>query len=426
MKLLIKNGLVISTENNIKEKLDILVENNIIVKISKEILEDCDQVLDAKGLIVSHGFIDPHVHLREPGFSHKESMLTGTMACAAGGFTSVACMPNTNPTIHSKEVVEWVKEKAQKEGCVNVEIIGSISKNLDGKELSDIDDMIEAGILGISDDGKTPMDVDIMLKALDKANKYDIPVISHCEEHNISFGGSINHGKASERTKIKGIPSEAEYIIVKRDIELADKSSAKIHIAHVSTKESVEIIRQAKARGINVTCEVAPHHFSLTDDLISEENTYTKVNPPIRSESDVEAIIEGIFDGTIDMIATDHAPHDEKSKRTEYSKASFGISGIETCFSIAYTELVLKRNLPLERLIEMLTIKPANLLKLNRGSLKEGAIADIAILDLNKKYAIDSNRFYSKGKNTPFDGMQVKGKPVYTIVNGKIVYGGGK
>jgi len=422
MELLIKGGTVVNPKTGINEKLDILVKDNIIIKIEENIDEGKRKVIDASGMIVAPGFIDIHVHLREPGFEHKETIETGTEAAVAGGFTTVACMPNTNPTIHSKEIVELIQDKASKKGKANVLVIGSITKDLSGEELSDIDEMYKSGIVAISDDGKTPMKEELMIEAFKIAKEFDIPLISHCEDHNLSKDGCINEGKASERTKIKGIPAAAEYLIVKRDIELCQQIGSRLHIAHVSTKESLDLLREAKKQGINVTSEVAPHHFILTDDIITSENTYTKVNPPIRSQEDVDSIIDGILDETIDIIATDHAPHDENSKKTSYDKAAFGITGLETAFSLSYTYLVLKNKLSLNRLIEMMTIKPAAIIGIDRGSLEVGKKADITILDLNEEYIVDSNKFYSKGKNTPFNGYKVKGKPIFTIVDGKIVY----
>lgn len=422
MELLIKGGVVINPKTETNEKLDILIKDDIIIDIKKNISIDGKKVIDASGMTITPGFIDIHVHLREPGFEYKETIKTGTKAAVAGGFTTVACMPNTSPAIHSKEIVELISDKADKEGKANVLVIGSITRDLKGDELSKMDEMYEAGIVAISDDGKTPMIENIMIEGFKKAKKLNIPLISHCEDHNLSKGGSINEGEASQRTKIKGIPSSAEYLIVKRDIQLCEKLDSKLHIAHVSTKESVELLREAKNKGINVTSEVAPHHFILTDDIITPDNTYTKVNPPIRSRKDVDEIINGILDKTIDIIATDHAPHDEDSKNVSYDKAAFGITGLETAFSLSYTYLVLKNQLPLNRLIEMMTIKPAKIIGIDRGSLEVGKKADITILDLNKQYTISSSKFYSKGKNTPFNGYRVKGKPVYTIVNGEIMH----
>lgn len=426
MELLIKGGTIIDPKTGLNEKMDVLVKDNIIAAIEKDISSEGRKVIDATGMVVTPGFIDIHVHLREPGFEYKETIETGTSSAVAGGFTTVACMPNTNPTIHSKEIVKLIRDKANEKGKANVLVIGSITKDLDGEELSSIDEMYKSGIVAISDDGKTPMKEELMIEAFKKAREYNIPLISHCEDHNLSKGGSINEGKASERTKIKGIPAAAEYLIVKRDVELCEELEARVHIAHVSTKESVEIIRKAKSKGINVTSEVAPHHFILTDDIITSEDSYTKVNPPIRGKEDLDSVIEGILDGTIDIIATDHAPHDDKSKMVDYDKAAFGITGLETAFSLSYTYLVLKNRLPFIKLIDMLTRKPAEIVDIEKGSLEVGKEADITIIDLNEEYIIDSNKFYSKGKNTPFNGYKVKGKPVFTIVGGKIIYERGK
>ncbi len=422
MELLIKGGRVIDPKSETNENLDILIKDNNIIAIGKDISVENRKVIDATGMVVAPGFIDIHVHLREPGFEHKETIETGTKSAAAGGFTTVACMPNTNPTIHSKKTVELIKNRAKEVGKSNVLVIGSITKDLHGMELSEIENMHEAGIVAISDDGKTPMKEEIMIQAFKKARKFNIPLISHCEDHNLSKDGSINEGKASERTKIKGIPAAAEYLIVKRDIELSEKLKTKLHIAHVSTKEAVELIRGAKHRGVDVTSEAAPHHFILTDDIVTHHNTYAKVNPPIRSQEDVDAVVEGLRDGTIDIIATDHAPHDEDSKKVDFNKAAFGITGLETAFSLSYTHLVLKKRLPLIKLIEMLSTRPAEIIGIDKGILKPGKEADITIVDLNKEYTIDSNKFYSKGKNTPFNGDKVKGKVAYTILGGKIVY----
>ncbi|MCT4562896.1 MAG: dihydroorotase [Maledivibacter sp.] len=426
MELLIKGGRVINPKTKTDEKLDILIRDNVIVDIKSNIDVKNRKIIDASGMIVTPGFIDIHVHLREPGFEYKETIKTGTESAVAGGFTTVACMPNTNPAIHSKEIVEFIKAKAHKEGKANVMVIGSITKDLEGEELSQMNEMYDCGIVAISDDGKTPMKEEIMIKAFRKAKELDIPLISHCEDHNLSKGGSINQGTASERTKIKGIPAAAEHLIVKRDIELCKKTDSRLHIAHVSTKESVDLLRKARNEKVRVTSEVAPHHFTLTDDIITSQNTYTKVNPPIRSHQDVDAVINGILDGTIDIIATDHAPHDKNSKDTSYDKAAFGITGLETAFSLSYTYLVKKNELPLMKLIEMMTIKPAKIIGIDKGSLEIGKEADIAVLDPNEEYIIDSDKFYSKGKNTPFNGYKVIGKPVYTIVSGKIEYEGGK
>ncbi|KXG74294.1 dihydroorotase [Thermotalea metallivorans] len=419
--IVIKGGRVIDPPKGIDRVADILILDGKISMIAENIHAEQARIIDARNKIVAPGFIDMHVHLREPGFEYKETIRTGTMSAAVGGFTTVACMPNTQPAIHSKEIVAYIRDKAEAEAIVNVLIIGSITEDIAGKKLTDIGELVKSGIVAISDDGKTPMDMEIMERAFAEARRYGILLIDHCEDHQLTQGGSVNEGNASKRTGLKGIPSVAEWKIVKRDIALAKKYDACLHIAHVSTKESVELIRRAKGKGIKVTCEVAPHHFTLTDEIVTRENTYTKVNPPLRGQADVEAVIQGLRDGTIDMIATDHAPHDEGSKRVDYERAAFGISGLETAFAIAYTELVRKGRLTLHQLIDKMSCKPATILGLDKGTLVVGSVADLVILDLEEEGVIDACRFVSKGKNTPFHGRKVFGKVLYTLVGGKVV-----
>jgi len=423
--LVIKGGRIIDPVGNSDKIADIFINDGKIQAVVQDIYVDGARVIDAGGKTVVPGFIDAHVHLREPGFEHKETIRTGTMAAAMGGFTTVACMPNTKPAVHSREIVQYITDQARKEGIVNVLPIGSITKDIDGKELAFIDEMVEAGAVAISDDGKTSMDISLMERAFQKAKQFNIPLIDHCEDHYLAFGGSINEGEAVKRTGLKGISNAAEWSVVARDIILAKLYNSHVHIAHVSTKESVDLIRKAKNQGVNITCEVCPHHFTLADDIVERDRTDTKVNPPLRSSQDVSAIIEGIIDGTIDIIATDHAPHDEKSKAVDYEAAAFGISGLETAFPIAYTELVLKNKISLNRLIEMMTSKPAQILNIDKGSLGIGKDADITLLDLNIEETIDKNKFLSKGKNTPFHGRLVSGKIIGTLVKGRIVMEGG-
>ncbi|MFZ5968536.1 MAG: dihydroorotase [Bacillota bacterium] len=425
-RLIIKGGRVVDPKNKVDKVLDILIEDGKIKMLSEDIDAQGAKVINAIGKVVAPGFVDIHVHLREPGFEHKETIKTGTMSAAVGGFTSVACMPNTKPALHSKAVIEFVKDKAAKEGVVNVFPIGSITMDIEGKELAPMEELVEAGVVAVSDDGKTPMDKEIMENAFKKAKALSILLIDHCEDHDLASGGSIHEGEASVRTGIKGIPSAAEWKIVQRDIVLAEKYDTPVHIAHISTKEAVELVRSAKARGIKITCEVAPHHFALTDEIIERGNTYTKVNPPIRSREDVDAVIAGLMDGTIDIIATDHAPHDEGSKQVDYERAAFGISGFETAFCIGYTELVEKGRLSLSQLIEKMSWKAAEIIGIDKGELGVGADADIVILDIAKEEIIDREAFVSKGKNTPFHGWRAKGKPVCTLVQGKVVMEGGK
>lgn len=424
--IVIKGGRILDPNSNTDTIADIHIAYGKIQRIAKDMNVTGANVICGSEKIIVPGFIDAHVHLREPGYEHKESIRTGTMAAAVGGFTTVACMPNTKPAIHSREIVEYITEKAKREGFVNVLPVGSITMDIEGKKLSEIDDMVKAGIIAISDDGKTSMDISIMEEAFQIAKKYNIPLIDHCEDHYLAADGSINEGEAADRTGLKGIPNEAEWSIVKRDINLSKIYGTHVHIAHVSTRESVELIRKAKQQGINISCEVCPHHFTLTDEIVQRGKTETKVNPPLRSSRDVNAIIEGIIDGTIDIIATDHAPHDEMSKALDYENAPFGISGLETAFSISYTELVEKNKIDLSYLIEMMTIRPAKILNIKKGSLVVGSDADITIIDLNETGYIDSSTFLSMGKNTPFNGKGIRGKVVTTMVNGKIVMNGGK
>lgn len=425
MKLLIKGGHIVDPSQGIDSVEDILIEDGIITSIGKD-LDRAETVIDASGCVVAPGLVDMHVHLREPGFEYKETIRTGTRAAATGGVTTVACMPNTKPAIHSSEVVRWIQKKAETDACIHVEIVGSITRDLSGEVLSDIKDMIAAGIIAISDDGKTTMDEKLMEQAMTMIAPTNIPLISHAEDHNLSAGGAMHKGEQSERLGIPGIPSEAEWRIVERDIALAEKTGAKLHIAHISTKESVELVREAKRKGIRVTAEAGPHHFTLTDEAVTGEKTETKVNPPLRAHSDVEAVIGALLDGTIDAIATDHAPHDAASKQVPYAQASFGISGIETSLALSYTELVLKRGMPVAKLIALMATNPAAILGVERGTLKPGASADIIIIDTDKKWTVDPEVFESMGKNTPFKDVVVQGLVRDVFAGGKCIKQEGK
>ena len=423
MKLLIKNGRVVDPSQGINEKTDILVENNRICKLGKNIRKNDCEIFNAKDMIVSPGFIDMHAHLREPGREDTETIATGTQSAAKGGFTSVCCMPNTEPAIDNQSVVKFVLEKAKKEGKVNVFPIGAITKARRGAELAEIGDMKDAGIVAVSDDGNWVENSALMRRALEYSEMFNIPVISHCEDRTLSEKGMMNESYTSTVLGLKGIPSESEEIAVFRDISLAKMLNTRIHIAHVSSGGTVELIKEAKNHNVNVSCEVTPNHFTLTEQAINSYDTNTKVNPPLKSEDDIQAIKNGLADGTIDVIATDHAPHAITEKEYEYDNAPFGIVGFETAVGLAFTELVRSKVLSLSQLVEKLSCNPAKILGFEKkGTLKIGSDADITIIDENKKWTVDVNRFLSKSKNSPYHNRKLRGKVTATIVGGKIVF----
>lgn len=428
MRILIKNGRVINPATKLDKVQDILIYNDRIIKIGPEIHkeDEVDQVIDAKGYWVVPGLIDIHVHLREPGFEHKETIKTGSKSAAKGGFTTICCMPNTSPVIDTVEIIEFIKEKSRKEALVNVQPIGSITKGQMGVELVEIDRLVKAGICAISEDGKTVVNSSLMKKAMQIARENSIPVFSHCEDPYLVAGGAMNEGKRSKELGIRGIGNDCEDVIIARDIILARNTGVKLHICHVSTKGGVDLIRQAKARGENVTAEVCPHHFTLTDEAVEKNFTNAKMNPPLRTQEDLKAIKEGLKDGTIDIIATDHAPHSQSEKNADFHQAAFGIVGLETAVPLGITELVETGLMTPIQLIEKLTISPANLLGIDKGRLEVGKMADITIIDPNLEYEIDINTFASKSKNSPFHGRKVKGKVLYTIVGGKVVVENGE
>ena len=425
MKILIKNGKVIDPSQNIEKKMNILIEGDLIKEYPRNI-KDLEKkkdvkVIDADKLLVVPGLIDIHVHLREPGFEHKETIRTGTLSAAAGGFTSIACMPNTNPINDNASVTDYILLKARTEGVVNVLPIGAITKAEEGKELAEIGEMYKAGCIAISDDGVPVTNSNLMRRAMEYVRAFNIPVIVHAEDTYLSDDGVMNEGKTSTMLGLKGIPNASEEVMIARDIFLSELTGTDLHICHVSTEGSVRIIRDAKKRGIKVTAEATPHHFLLTDEEVYNYNTNAKMNPPLRTSKDVKAIIKGLKDGTIDVIATDHAPHSEDEKNVEFDNAPFGIVGLETALPLSI-KLVDNKVLTMKQLIEKLTVIPANIVNSDRGTLQKGRVADITIFDPKEKYTIDKNTFYSKGKNTPFQNWKVRGKVKYTIVSGKIVY----
>ncbi len=419
MKLLIKNGTVVTPSGEIKA--DLLVEGNKIVKISPFIDEKC-KTIDASGKHILAGIIDIHVHLREPGFEGKEDIESGSKAAVAGGVTQVCCMPNTNPVCDNAVVATYIKHRAEEVGLCKIHPIGAITKGENGETLSDIGKMKAAGAVALSDDGKSVANSQIMRLAMEYANDFGLKCLCHCEDKDLVDGGMVNEGYNSTLTGLKGSLRAAEDIMVAREIALSESLNIPVHICHVSTYSGVEIIRSAKSRGIRVTAETCPHYFILTDDIITSYDTNTKVNPPVREDKDVKAIIKGLKDGTLDCIVTDHAPHSLKDKQVEYELAAFGISGIETSFALSYTYLVKTGILTLAELSKRMSAAPAQILGLEGGEIKEGAVADLTIVDLNRKYVIDSKKFLSKGKNTPFNGFEVYGEVQYTIVDGAIKF----
>jgi dihydroorotase len=422
MKILIKEGKIVDPYNEREEISDILIENGRILKIEKEIKLDEQnlKLLDAKGKIVCPGFIDIHTHLREPGYEYKETIATGTKAACRGGFTTIFCMPNTNPVCDNKTVVEFILKKAKEESVISVYPVGAITKNLEGKELSEIGEMKESGIVAISDDGKCVQNSKIMRYAMEYASQFNIPVISHCEDENLSNKGVMNEGYYSTVLGLKGIPSQSESIIVERDIQLSELTGCQLHLTHLSCKKSVELVRIAKRKKLNVTCDVTPHHLLLTEENLINYDTNLKVNPPLRTKQDQITLIEGLKDGTIDCIATDHSPHAIEEKEVEFDYAPFGISSIEIAVSLIVSEFVNKGILTFRELVEKFSVNPAKIFNLNKGKISPGESVDIVIIDPELEWEIDVNKFYSKGKNSPYNKKRLKGKVIAVLKEGKI------
>ena len=417
-RILIRNGHIIDPANQIDATGDLLIRDGKIDRISNRIETEASQTIDATRLIVTPGLIDMHVHLREPGFEHKETIASGTCAAAAGGFTSVACMANTNPVADSPDVIELIRSQARKDGATDVYPIGSITKNLDGEVLTDVAALLEAGAVGLSDDGKTVMDAGLMRDALALSAKHTFPVMVHCQEHNLDVGTVMNLGETSHRLNLPGSPNAAEDIIVARDIMLAELTGGHLHVLHVSTAGAVDLVRWGKRRGVNVTAEAMPHHFTLTDAAIEEHGTNAKMHPPLRTQTDVDAVIEGIKDGTLDAIATDHAPHAPFEKAEGMLEAPPGIIGSETCVPLVFDRLIHKGQLTLSDAIAKMTCIPAKILHIDRGTLSIGAVADVTLIDSEKVATVDVTQSPSKSRNTPFDGWKLKGWSVMTIRDG--------
>ena len=428
MKILIKNGHVIDPANGIDEVTDIYVKDGVIAEIGKN--NDLDgvenvQVIDATGKIVAPGLVDMHVHLREPGQEYKEDIETGTRAAVYGGVTSVACMPNTDPVCDNETVVRYIKERAKEVGYANVYPVGAISKGLEGQYLSEIGEMVFNGAVAITDDGKPVENSALMRRAMQYSDMFDITVISHCED--MALGeGDMNEGAVATEMGLRGISPAAEEVMAARDILVAESVGCRVHIAHISTKNTVELIRQAKKRGVKVTCETCPHYFSLTDEACRGYNTNAKMNPPLRTAEDVLAIKEGLKDGTIDCIVTDHAPHHPDEKECEFGYAKNGIVGLETSLGLGIKCLVKEGYLTMSQLIEKMSKNPSEVLGIAKGTLGVGYGADIVIFDPETSWTVDIKELHSKSKNSPFNGFELYGKPEYVLVNGKVVINSGE
>lgn len=427
MKLLIKGGRVINPGKNFDGVSDILIENGKIVAVGENLTDGEAQVIDAAGKVVAPGFIDMHTHLREPGQEAKEDFASGSRAAAAGGFTTVATMPNTTPVVDNAVLVNGLKQRAQDEGVVHIEIIGALTKGQEGRELAEVGDMAQAGAVAFSDDGHFDNNCKLMLNAMDYLRTFHKAIMSHAEETSLVTDGVMNEGHRSAMLGMKGRPTVAEDIAVMREILLAEYADAWVHISHISSKNAVDMVRQAKKRGVKVTAEATPHHLTMTDELVNPIDSSTKVNPPLRSQADVDAVLAGINDGTIDIIATDHSPHAQEEKDREYKFAPSGFPGLETALGVLLTDLYHKDLITLDTLVSRMSYMPGKLFfDGKRGILEEGAAADITIFDTNREWTVDKNKFYTKGSHSPFAGRTLKGKAVMTIVDGKIVMNDGE
>lgn len=425
MRLLIQNGYVIDPAQGTNTGKNLLIEDGRVVGLSSHSdgVPEGAEVFDATGLIVAPGFIDMHVHLREPGHEYKETIASGAAAAVAGGFTTIGAMPNTSPINDNAAVTRFVIEQAERAGLASVFPIGAITKNSEGTELAEMGEMKDAGIIAVSDDGRPVPTAGMMRRAMEYARGFDLPVIDHCEDKSLARGGVMHEGHWSLVLGLRGMPAAAEEVDAERNCLLAELTGARVHLAHVSTRGALDAVRRAKEKGLRVTCEVAPHHWTLTDEAVQDFDTNTKMSPPLRSQDHVDAILEGLRDGTIDIIATDHAPHHADEKELEFDQAPFGIVGLETAVGLAFENLVNAGVISLERLVELCATNPARIFNLEeRGTLRAGARADLTILDPELAWTFDVSRSKSKSRNTPFDGSNFRGGTVSTIVSGRIVY----
>ncbi|HVF44525.1 MAG TPA: dihydroorotase [Pyrinomonadaceae bacterium] len=425
MRLLIANGYVVDPTQNVNGGRDVLIEDGRVVELLKSggDVPEGAEVFDATGLIVAPGFIDLHTHLREPGQEYKETIASGAAAAVAGGFTSVCAMPNTDPVNDNPAVTSFIVEQSQGVGLANVFPVGAITKGSKGEELAEMGEMLRAGVVAVTDDGRPVPTPGLMRRALEYARGFDLTVMDHCDDKSLAAGGVMHEGEWSLRLGLRGIPALAEESDAARDCALAELTGARVHLAHVSTRGAIDAVRRAKERGAQVTCEVAPHHFTLTDAACEGFDTNTKMNPPLRSREHLDAVLEAIADGTVDAIATDHAPHHADEKALEFDHAPFGITGLETAVGLALDRLVHGGRVSLERLVGLLSVNPARIFRLEgRGTLKAGAWGDVTVLDPDLRWTFDAPRSKSKSRNTPFDGYTFQGAAVATIVAGRVVY----
>lgn len=420
MRLAIRHGRIVDPSQKLDSVADILIDNGKVVEIGSSLGGDGMRVIDAAGCLVLPGLVDMHCHLRDPGQEWKEDIVSGSRAAAKGGFTTVVCMANTDPPIDDASRVRYVIETAGAKAFANVYPVGAVSKGLKGEEMAEIGSMARAGAVAVSDDGKPVMNAKLMRSALEYSSMFEIPVITHAEDLNLSGDGDMHYGLVSTTLGLRGIPPSAEEVMVARDILLCAETGARLHVAHVSTKGAVELVREAKRRGISVTAEVTPHHLVLSDGAVRDGgyDADTKVNPPLRSQDHVDALVAGLIDGTIDSIATDHAPHAPHEKQVEYEAAPFGISGLETAFALMFTRFVCPGILSVSALVRLMSLNPSEILRLGKGSLKPGSDADLTVVNPALEKRVDPREFESKGKNTPFKGMKLRGWPVITIVGG--------
>ena len=422
MGILLKNGRVLDPASGRDGIYDLLINDGIIVAVDSNIPEADNEVIDAAGCFIMPGLVDLHVHFREPGFEYKETIKTGSLAAARGGVTTVLPMPNTKPVADSVEVISHINDIVKRDAVVNVLQVASVTMGQEGCVPTDIEALRNMGVVAISEDGKSVMNAEIYRQAMIKAAECDMTVLAHCEDKNMVNGGALNESDKSRELGIKGITNGVEDVIVARDILLSKETGCKLHLCQCSTEDSVKMIAAAKAEGLRVTGEVCPHHFTLCDEDIPGDDADYKMNPPLRSRRDMEALIEGLKNGTMDVISTDHAPHSEEEKRKPIAEAPFGITGLETSLCLTYTELVLKGILTPMQMVEKMSYNPAKIIGIDRGTLMPGAVADVTVMDPEWEFVIDRNEFVSMGHNTPFDGRKVKGRVVTTIVNGEIVY----